>query len=145
MADRDLVLMKAASVRRHLNRVIEKRNVDQRTFLKDVDRQESILFNLQMAVQNCIDIAAHIISEEGFGVPSSTSEMFYLLEENGYMDAELTEKMVSAVGFRNLIVHEYRKVEMREVFKTAHENLEDVNEFLRAIVRRLDLTNEKSL
>jgi len=76
---------------------------------------------------------------------AAPARCFIYLEENGYMDAELTEKMVSAVGFRNLIVHEYRKVEMREVFKTAHENLEDVNEFLRAIVRRLDLTNEKSL
>ena len=27
-------------------------------------------------------MAAHIISEEGFGVPGSTNEMFYLLEEN---------------------------------------------------------------
>ena len=145
MADRDLLLTKAASVRKHLNRVIEKRNVDQRTFLKDIDRQESILFNLQMAVQNCIDIAAHIISEEGFGVPGSTNEMFYLLEENGYMDADLAEKMVSAVGFRNLIVHEYRKVEMKEVFKVAHGDVEDLNDYLKAILRKLGLADEKSL
>ena len=143
MADRDLVLTKAASVRRHLNRVIEKRDVDQRTFLNDVDRQESILFNLQMAVQNCIDIAAHIISEEGFGVPGSTNEMFYLLQENGYLEAELTEKMVSAVGFRNLIVHEYGKVDMKEVLKVARKDLDDLNEFLKAILTRLGLANEK--
>ena len=76
---------------------------------------------------------------------ASTNEMFYLLEENGYIDAELTEKMVSAVGFRNLIVHEYRKVEMKEVFKVAHEDTEDLNEYLRAILRRLGLADEKSL
>jgi uncharacterized protein YutE (UPF0331/DUF86 family) len=38
-------------------------------FTQDLDRQESILFNLQMAIQHCSDIAAHIISEEGLGVP----------------------------------------------------------------------------
>ncbi len=97
--DRDLVLAKATSVRRRLNRVTEKRDVDLRTFLKDIDRQENILFNLQIAVHNCIDIAAHIIGEEGFGVAGSTNEMFYLLEENGFIDLELTEKIVSAVGF----------------------------------------------
>ncbi len=48
-----------------------------------------------------------IISEDGFGVAGSTNEMFYFLEENGYLDTDLTEKMVKAVGFRNLIVHEF--------------------------------------
>ena len=113
MVDKDLVLSKASSVKRHLNRIKEKRDIDLQTFLKDLDRQESILFNLQMAIQNCIDIAAHIISEEGVGVPGSTNEMFYLLEDNGYISVDITEKMVKAVGFRNFIVHEYGKVELK--------------------------------
>ena len=49
MVDNDLIIAKTSSVKRHLNRVKEKRNTDLQTFLKDIDRQESILFNLQMA------------------------------------------------------------------------------------------------
>lgn len=139
MVDRDLVLIKASSVKRHLSRVIEKSNTDLKTFLKDIDRQESILFNLQMAVQNCIDIAAHIIGEEGFGVPGSTNEMFYLLGENGYLDGELTEKMVKAVGFRNLIVHEYGRIELKQVLDVAKQDIKDLNEYLAAIFKRLGL------
>lgn len=139
MVDRDLILAKAGSVKGRLKRIIEKRDVDLRTFMKDIDRQESILFNLQMAVQNCIDIAAHIISEEGFGVPGSTNEMFYLLEENGYVNTELTEKMVKAVGFRNLIVHEYGKLELEQVFEVAQNNIEDLNEYLRSIFKKLGI------
>ncbi len=139
MVDRDLVLVKASSVRRHLDRVTEKRDTDLRTFMRDIDRQESILFNLQMAIQNCIDIAAHIISDEGFGVPGSTNEMFYLLQEKGYIDTEITEKMVKAVGFRNLIVHEYGKVELQQVFEVAQDNIEDLNEYLRSILKKSGL------
>jgi uncharacterized protein YutE (UPF0331/DUF86 family) len=139
LVDRDLILAKAGSVKGRLKRIIEKRDVDLRTFMKDIDRQESILFNLQMAVQNCIDIAAHIISEEGFGVPGSTNEMFYLLEENGYVNTELTEKMVKAVGFRNLIVHEYGKLELEQVFEVAQNNIEDLNEYLRSIFKKLGI------
>lgn len=69
MVDGDLILTKAGSVKRHLSRIAEKAQVDLPIFLNDLDRQESILFNLQMAIQNCIDIAAHIVSEEGLGVP----------------------------------------------------------------------------
>lgn len=139
MVDKDLILAKASSVKRHLRRIEEKRNIDLNIFLKDIDRQESILFNLQMAIQNCIDIAAHIISDEGLGVPGSTNEMFYLLEENGYLDHDITEKMVKAVGFRNLIVHEYVKIELDQVFEIALKDIKDLNEYLKSIFRKLGL------
>lgn len=92
-----------------------------------------------MAIQNCIDIAAHIISEEGCGVPGSTNEMFYLLEERGYLDGSLTEKIVAAVGFRNLIVHEYVKVDLKLVFEVAQNDIEDLNEYLRSIFKKLNI------
>ena len=139
MVDKDLILAKASSVKRHLRRIEEKRNIDLNIFLKDIDRQESILFNLQMAIQKCIDIAAHIISDEGFGVPGSTNEMFYLLEENGYLHHDITEKMVKSVGFRNLIVHEYEKIELGHVFEIALKDIKDLNEYLKSIFRKLGL------
>lgn len=141
MVDKDIVLAKAGSVKRHLSRIVKKRNIDLETFKKDIDRQESILFNLQMAVQSCIDLAAHIISEEGLGVPGSTSEMFYTLEENGYLDADITEKMVKAVSFRNLIVHEYGKIELDQVFEVAQKDIQDLKEYLKAIFLKLGFTN----
>ena len=141
MVDSDLVLAKASSVKRHLNRIIEKRHTDLQTFLQHIDCQESILFNLQMAIQNCIDIAAHIVSEEGLGIPGSTNEMFYLLEENGYLNNELTEKMVKAVGFRNLIVHEYGKIDLEQVFEVAQEDIGDLNEYLVLIFQSLGLVS----
>ncbi|MBW1748272.1 MAG: DUF86 domain-containing protein [Deltaproteobacteria bacterium] len=142
MVDTDLILAKAGSIKKHLNRVFEKRETDLRTFLKDIDRQESILFNIQMAVQNCIDIAAHIISDQGLGVPGSTNEMFYLLEENGYLDNEITEKMVKAVGLRNLIVHEYSKIDLDQIFEVAQKDITDLNEYLKSIFKKLDLADK---
>lgn len=141
MVDQSLILAKAGSMRSHLNRVIEKRNVDLNGFIEDIDRQEIILFNIQAAVQNCIDIAAHIIGEEGFGVPGSTTEMFYALGKNGYLDNNLTQKMVKAVGFRNLMVHEYGKIELGQVYEIAQNDINDLNEFLKAILKKLGLTD----
>ena len=141
MVDKDLILAKAGSVKSHLNRVLEKRDVELDNFIKDIDRQEIILFNIQTAVQNCIDIAAHIISEESFGVPGSTTEMLYILEKNGYLDNDLTQKMVKAVGFRNLIVHEYGKIELEQVYEIAQNDINDLNEYLKAIIKKLGLTD----
>ena len=98
--------------------------------------QESVLFNLQMSIQNCLDIAAHIIGDECLGVPGSNSEMFYILEENGYIDTEITEKMIKAVGFRNLIVHEYAKLDLALVHKAARQDVKDLNAYLKAVFNK---------
>ena len=130
MVDHDLVISKAGSIRRHLRRISEKGRVNVETFLSDIDRQEVISFNLHLAVENCTDLAAHIISEEGLGVPGSASEMFYLLEENGYLNMQLTEKMIKAVGLGNLIVHEYDKIDLNRLFDIVRRDTKDINDFV---------------
>lgn len=137
MVDLDLIMAKAGSVEKHLRRIRLKTDIDLRAFMNDVDTQESILFNMQMAIQNCIDMAAHIISDEGLGVPGSTNEMFYLLEDNGFLSRDLTEKMAKAVGFRNLMVHEYGKIEMEQVFEMARKDIDDLNDYLKSIFHKL--------
>lgn len=136
MIDKDLIMAKAGKVDGHLRRIKAKRSVKLEEFLGDLDIQESILFNLQMAVQNCIDIAAHVISDDELGVAGSTNEMFYMLQENGYLTPELTEKMVAAVGFRSLVTHEYGKIDLTKVYQIAHKDVDDLEEYLRAIFRK---------
>lgn len=139
MVDRDLIIAKAASIRAHLDRIAAKTEVDLQAFLADVDRQDVVSFNLHLAVENCIDIAAHIISENGWGVPGSASEMFYLLEAKGILDPPLTEKIIKAVGLRNLIVHEYGNMDLKRLFSTVHKDLADLNSFLSIIFQKLDI------
>jgi uncharacterized protein YutE (UPF0331/DUF86 family) len=137
MVDKDLVMAKAGLARKHLHRVEMKSGVDLPCFIGDIDRQESVLFNLQMAIQDCIDIAAHLISEEGMGMPGSANEMLYLLEENGYIDSEIAEKMAKAVGFRNLIVHEYAKMDLEQVLQIGKKDTRDIYDYLQSILRKL--------
>ena len=140
MVDRDLVIAKAASVRAHLDRIAAKVGFDLQVFLGDVDRQDIVAFNLSLAVENCIDIAAHIISENGWGVPGSASEIFYLLRDKGILDPEMTERMIKAVGLRNLIVHEYGKLDLKLLFATVRNDLADLGSYLMQIFRKLDIT-----
>ena len=134
MVDKDLIMAKAGAIKRHCKRISDKSNVDIEMFKSDLDRQESVLFNLQMAIQNCIDIAAHIVSEEGYGVPGSSNEMFYMLEENGLLEPTLTEKMVKAVGMRNLIVHEYGTIDLDHIYHVSQKNISDLYDFIKILL-----------
>jgi uncharacterized protein YutE (UPF0331/DUF86 family) len=134
MVDKDLILAKAGSIQRHCSRIVDKSNVTLNVFKDDLDRQDVVLFNMQMAIQNCIDIAAHIVSEEGYGVPGSANEMFYLIEENKIIKRELTERIVKAVGLRNLIVHEYGKINLDQIYNAAKNDIGDLSEFVKCIL-----------
>ena len=140
MINQDIILNKTSKVYHHLNRIRSKRETSLEDFLMDLDRQEIILFNLQMAVQNCIDIAAHIISDDELGMAGSTSEMFYILQENAYLTFELAEKMVAAVGFRNIAVHEYGNIDLKLVFQMAKKDLDDLERFVKAILEKCGIT-----
>jgi uncharacterized protein YutE (UPF0331/DUF86 family) len=139
VVDKDLILLKAGRLEKYLARVQAKVDTDLDTFLSELERQEITVFNLLQAIQICIDIAAHIVSEEGYGVPGSTSEMFYLLEDNGIIAKALTEKMVQAIGFRNRIAHEYEKIDLEKVFETARENSQDLITFMQALLKKLGI------
>jgi uncharacterized protein YutE (UPF0331/DUF86 family) len=139
MVDKDLILAKAGSVKRHIDRIKAKSDTDVATFMRDLDRQESIAFNMHLAIQNCMDIAAHIISDEGLGVPGSAGEMFFILQENGFLSADLADRMVKAVGFRNLLVHEYQKIDLQRLHKAAEKNVDDLIEYLSAVFSKLGL------
>lgn len=139
MVDADLLLLKAGNVRRHLKRAREKCDPDLTEFLSNLDHQDIVCFNLQMAIQNCIDIAAHVMSAQGSSVPGSVNEMFYFLEENGLLSTYLVERMVKAVGFRNLLVHEYGKLDLKEVFEIAQHHSKDLDRFILSLFERLGI------
>ena len=141
MVDPEIIVLKAGAVKKHVDRAVKKSQIDIDSFKNDRDRQDIVLFNLQMAVQNCIDMAAHIISDEGMGVPGSNNEMFYLLEENGYIDSTMVENMIAAVGFRNLVVHEYGKLDLEEVYKISRDDIRDLLKFVAAIFKKAGINS----
>ncbi len=119
LVNRSIILKKISHIRHNLSRLRDKVNISLESFVKDLDVQDVVLHNIQHAVQGCIDIGSHIISDEGWGVAGSHNEIFYILNEKGVIKRGLTERMVSIVGFRNILVHEYEDVNL-DIFITSY-------------------------
>jgi len=62
-------------------------------------------------------VAAHIVSDEGYRMAGSTNEFFYILQEQGILPDDLVERMVRAVGFRNLCAHEYARLDLEKIYQ----------------------------
>ncbi len=139
MVNKSVTLRKISLVRHNLSRLKDKEDCSLEFLKNDLDAQDIVLHNLQLAIQGCIDIGSHVVSDEGWGVAGSLNEIFYILQNKGVIKTEMTEEMVSMVGFRNILVHEYEIVNFDIVYNILHHHLEDINEYLLAIVNYFKL------
>lgn len=133
MVDRDLVLAKVASLDRCLARIEDVRG-PAGAALRPIDVQDITVLNLQRAVQAMIDLAAHVVAATDLGLPDSLGESFTLLEEAGVVDAELAGRMRRMTGFRNVAVHEYRRLDPAVLESIVRERLGDLRAFARRVI-----------
>ncbi len=131
MAD-DVILAKAAIIERCVARVREVHGGDDGVLTRDITKQDSIVLNLQRACEASIDLAMHIVRTRRLGVPQESREAFGLLERANLLDSDLAGRMSRMVGFRNVAVHDYRKLSMEIVASLVRERLDDFLDFTRA-------------
>jgi len=134
MVKPEIVSKKVALIRDHLERVKSQKDCSLNDFLKDRDRQDIVCFNLYHAIQACMDLASHLISDEGWGLPTSYREMSEILFQKQVITSELRESLKEMIGFRNRLAHEYGKIDFDEVYEIMQNHLPDIEKYIESIV-----------
>lgn len=89
-------------------------------------------------IETCVDIAGHIISDKAFRTPTSYSDTFKVLHENGALATGLFTKMEKMAKFRNVVVHHYDIVDAEIVVGILKRDLNDFSGFQAAVVALLE-------
>ena len=100
--DSELVLAKLESLHRCLERVEAQHIHSLEDLQGSLDKQDIVVLNLERAVQLCVDIAAHLLSETGAPVPDTMAGTFRTLSAQGTLTLSLADKLCKAVGFKNI-------------------------------------------
>lgn len=132
--DKEVLLNKLESLRRCIKRVQDKTPGSPELLGSNFDLQDIIVLNLERAVQICVDVGLHIISDLEIPVPDTMAGTFTSLNKAGYLDDELTGRMTKAVGFRNTAVHAYQEMDWEIVYRIITEHLDDFRDFSRQIM-----------
>lgn len=133
MVDQNIIKAKINHIEENLQRLKEKQNINLDEFKKNKDLQDIILHNLQLSIQGCIDIASHIISDQGWTVPDTLSGLFDVLLKQKITSEELNTSLKKMVGFRNIIIHEYQTIDLNKVYEILRNGLKDIYSFLKQI------------
>ncbi len=135
MAD-DVLLNKAAAIERAVRRVREEHAGDDQNLLSNQTRQDAIVLNLQRACESAIDAAMHLVRVERLGIPQETREAFDLLERAQLLPGPIADRMRKMVGFRNVAIHDYQKLNLDIVRRIVTEHLDDFLTFTRILLKR---------
>ena len=136
MVDRDLLLNKSGIIERCIKRVEEEYNANPEN-LKIITKQDSIILNIQRAGEASIALGMHIVAEEGLGIPQYSREAFELLAKHDFIDEVLAGQLMAMVGFRNIAIHEYQKIDLAILRSIIENNLADLKTFTRQVLKLL--------
>lgn len=90
---------------------------------------------LQLSIQAIIDTVQLVVIDEGLEKPDENQEAIVFLFEKKIISSDLAEKLDGIVGFRNILVHEYGKIDKERVYDYLQEKIGDLEQFQKEILK----------
>jgi uncharacterized protein YutE (UPF0331/DUF86 family) len=135
--DSGVIDAKLRELSRRLRRVEAKQPASVKQLAADEDLQDILTRNLELAIQTCIDIAFHLCGARGV-VPTTAAEAFAQLAKLELIERSLAQRLQRAVGFRNVLAHEYVEVDWKIVMRVIRTDTRDLAAFGKAVVKLLE-------
>lgn len=126
---------KCRAIERHLLRVEAMLPREREALVPMSDASDAVTLHLWQAVQLCIDLAVQECVTRGLGSPQDYAGAFRALAGAGIVPAHVAERLVRAVGFRNVIAHGYEGLDLDALWAAAVEGPTDLRAFVAAIAK----------
>lgn len=137
MVDRVLIERILGDIRANVRDLRNAGDITWEIYRTDNRARRYVERTLHILIEACIDIAQHIITDEGLREPLSYRDSFVVLAERGVIKKEDLAVLENMASFRNLIVHYYERVDDNIVFGIFKERLSDFDLFVERVVQYL--------
>jgi uncharacterized protein YutE (UPF0331/DUF86 family) len=133
MVRRDVASAKIARAAAWLEDATTRFGDDVDTFAIDRERRDLAIFYLFLAIQECLDLAAHWVADAGWGPVDDAASAFDELADRGAIARDLADPLRGAAGLRNRIAHGYAMLDYKRVHREAVAGLGSLRAFLTAV------------
>jgi uncharacterized protein YutE (UPF0331/DUF86 family) len=102
-------------------------------FVADRRGRDLALFYLFLAIQECIDLAAHWVADEGWAPPDDAGSTFDVLADRGVITRPVADGLRGATGLGNRIAHGYAMLDYGRVQEESRRGIGPLRVFLEAV------------
>lgn len=129
-----VILERLQLLNSYLNELRELQDeIDFEIYKQDKFKRKFIERTLHTAVEACLDVGNRLISLEGYRQPENNRDIFVVLAEAGILPQDKLETFKRMAGFRNILVHEYARLDDAVVYGVFQRRLDDLAVFAEAV------------
>ena len=133
MSTKIVIQNKISAIKKYVSILKRYDRYSQKKLEQDIDIRGAVERYLYLAVQSVIDCAEAVIALKKFRKPTTISDTFYILQEEDVLSSNLTNELVKMAGFRNIIAHDYEKIDYGIVYDILHHKRSDIRAFIKII------------
>jgi len=125
---------KIDEIKEYLNELadIVPQNVEE--YKSNIEKKAACERYFEKIIEAITDLAFLIIKNKKLKIPEDDIDAFNILLENGIIDSNLENKLRDAKGMRNIISHQYGKIDDEIVFAAISQELDtDARKFIKSI------------
>jgi len=125
---------KINEINKFLNELKEIVPSDIEEYKSSIEKKAACERYVEKIVEAATDLAFLIIKNKKLRMPEDDIDAFSILLENKIINSKLAANLKNAKGMRNIIAHEYGKIDDMIVFESIREELErDVKGFIKNV------------
>jgi uncharacterized protein YutE (UPF0331/DUF86 family) len=140
--DTQSILQKLERLSAERKKLQARSSLSYQEFMETPLVQDAVSYSFIVAIQVCLDIAAHLVSALGLQKPTSRADLFLALADAKILPQDLSLRLIQMSGFRNILAHEYQQVDLSLVYNALEHHLADLDEFKGSIINFLEEENE---
>lgn len=142
MINQNLVERKIKLIQDDLEKLKKFKSYSFDEIAKDYYTHKTVERIIEVVINEAIDINQHLIVELGKGeLPFDYKESFLLLTDFKILPKSFAQKIAQSVGLRNILVHQYRKLEEKIFYCSIKDCLSQYTRYCRYILNCLKKIN----
>ena len=139
MSNLSVIETKISHIQKYLKLLERYKKFPQKEIEDNPDLKGAVERYLYLVVQATLDLGEAIIAFKEFRRPGTYTDVFYILHEREFISKDLTEKLINMTKFRNVIAHDYEKVDFGIVYDALYNRLVDIEDFTGVVKSNLKL------
>ena len=136
IVDKEKLRQKLSFMREQLRRLKKISEINYEEFQADPVYEAAATRMLQITIEAMLDVCAHVVAREGWGLPKTYVETVELAGRNGLIPWELIDDYKAMARFRNRAVHLYDEIDAEEIWSILQNHLDDFRPFISAVIER---------
>ena len=131
------IITKLQRLDEYIGYLSEIQKVNKKSFLSDYHFYGLAERYLQLAIEVLMDAGKLVIISKNLRRPEDNQDVFVVLREKKILSENLAERLVGIANFRNILVHDYEKIDREIVYQKLQKNLNDFKDFKTALLKFL--------